>query len=175
MQTTANSTHTVLVADDDIAFNHMLREALTDAGFNVLTSSSGLKALNMVRYGSNVDVVLLDYGMPTLDGSQTLGHLKKDFPNVKAIGITGVDTSQLPDTYRNGVEKLLLKPVKISDLVDAIHSVLGLPVGAETETAPAKPKTNWTRFALWSVFDVVCGSAILWILYRAVSELLLSP
>jgi two-component system, CitB family, response regulator DctR len=174
MQTTANSTYTVLVADDDIALNHLWRDALSDAGFNVLTSSNGLKALDTIRYGSKVDVILLDYSMPTLDGSRTLGHLKDQFPNVKAIGVTGVDTSQIPDTYRNGVEKLLPKPVKISDLVDAIHSVLGVPVGAETETEPAKRKIDWTRFALWSTFDVTCCYVILRMLYRAVSQVLLS-
>src|ERR1017187_4260677 len=46
MQTTANSTYTVLVVDDDIALNHMLRDALSAVGFNVLTSSNGLKGLN---------------------------------------------------------------------------------------------------------------------------------
>ena len=173
MQTTTNSAYSVLVADDDVAFNHMLRDALSDAGFNVLTCSNGLKALDTIRYGSKVDVVLLDYRMPTLDGSQALEHLKNQFPNVKAIGVTGLDTSQLTDTYRNGVEKLLPKPVKISDLVDAIHSVVGVPAGAETEVEPAKRKTDWTRFALWSVFDGICCYVILMMLYRAISELLL--
>jgi CheY-like chemotaxis protein len=69
MQTAANSTYTVLVVDDDIALNHMLRDALSGVGFNVLTSSNGLKGLDTIRYGSKVDVVLLDYSMTTLDGS----------------------------------------------------------------------------------------------------------
>jgi CheY-like chemotaxis protein len=167
MQTTANSNYTVLVVDDDIALNHMLREALSGVGFNVLTSSNGLKGLDTMRYGGKVDVVLLDYSMTTLDGSQTLEHLNNQFPNVKAIGITGFDTSELPDTYRNGVEKLLLKPIKIPDLVAAIHSVLGAPVGAET----AKRKIDWMRFGLWCTFFVVCYG-FLRILYRMASEAL---
>jgi DNA-binding NtrC family response regulator len=173
MQTTENPIYTVLVADDDVALNHLWRDALSDAGFNVLTSSSGLKALNTIQYGNKVDVVLLDYKMPMLDGSQTLEHLKHEFPNIKAIGITGVDASELPDSYRNGVEKLFPKPVKISDLVDAIHSAVGVPVGAETETKSAKRKTNWKRFAFWSAFDIVCCFVILMMLHRAVNELLL--
>ncbi len=54
-----------------------------------------------------------------------------------------------------------------------IHSVVGVPFGAETEAEPAKRKTDWTRFALWSVFDGICCYVILMLLYRAVSELLL--
>ena len=169
MQTTANSTYTVLVVDDDIALNHMLRDALSGVGFNVLTSSNGLKGLNTIRYGSKVDVVLLDYSMTALDGSQTLEHLNNHFPNVKAIGITGLDTSELPDTYRNGVEQLLLKPIKIPDLVAAIHSVLGVPVGAETETA--KRKTDWMRFGLFAFF-VICCYWFLRILHQMASDAL---
>ena len=68
----------------------------------------------------------------------------------------------------------LPKPVKISDLVDAIHSAVGVPVAPETETEPATRKTDWTRFALRSVFDVICCYVILTVLYRAVGEVALS-
>ena len=172
METTANSAYSVLVADDDVTFNHMMRDALSDAGFNVLISSSGLKALNMIQFGGKVDVVLLDYRMPTLDGSQTLEHLKNQFPNVKTIGVTGIDTSQLPDTYRNEVAKLLPKPVKISDLVEAIHSVLGVPAAAETEKEPAKRRTDWRRFIPRAVLVVVCCYLTLVMLYHAVGKVL---
>jgi DNA-binding NtrC family response regulator len=146
----------------------MFRDALSRVGFNVLSSSSGLKGLDTIRYGSKVDVVLLDYSMATLDGSQTLEHLDKHFPNVKVIGVTGIDVSELSDTYRNGVETLLSKPIKISDLVAAIHSVLGVSVGAET----AKRKTSWTSFGLWCAFFVICYG-IFRILYSMGSKELL--
>jgi DNA-binding NarL/FixJ family response regulator len=107
--------------------------------------------------------------MTALDGSQTLEHLNNHFPNVKAIGITGLDTSELPDTYRNGVEQLLLKPIKIPDLVAAIHSVLGVPVGAETETV--KRKTDWMRFGLFAFF-VICCYWFLRILHQMASDAL---
>jgi CheY-like chemotaxis protein len=149
---TANSNYTVLVVDDDVPLNHMLREALLGVGFNVLSSNSGLKGLDTIRYGSKVDVVLLDYSMTTLNGLQTLEHLDKYFPNVKVIGVTGFDISELPEAYRNGVDKLLPKPITISDLISAIHSVLGVQIGAET----SKPKTDWTRFGLWCAFFAIC-------------------
>ena len=170
MQTTANSSYTVLVVDDDVALGSLWREALSGAGFNVLTSSSGLKGLDTLRHVSKVDVVLLDYNMPWLDGSQTLEHLKDQFPHVKTIGVTGVDTSQIPDTFRNGVQQLLLKPIKISDLVGSIHSVLGVAVGSKT----AKGKTYWMRFGLWYAFYALCCYGFLRVLYQIASETMLS-
>jgi CheY-like chemotaxis protein len=169
MQAIANSEYTVLVVDDDVALSNFFREALSGLGFNVLTSNSGLKGLNTIRYGgSKVDVVLLDYGMPAFDGSQTLEYLKNQFPNVKTIGVTGVDTSQLPDTYRNGVEQLLPKPITISDLVSSIHSVLGVAVGSETRAAGRK--TNWIQFGLWYALLVLSSYGFLRMLYQMASE-----
>ena len=59
----------------------------------------------------------------------------------------------LPDAYRNKVEKLLTKPIKISDLVDAIHSVLGISVA----TKAAARKTYWMTLSAWCMLFVVCG------------------
>jgi two-component system KDP operon response regulator KdpE len=154
METIENSNYTVLVVDDDDNINTMLREALSGVGFNVLTNNSGLKGLETIRSGSKkVDVVLLDYSMPTLDGTQTLEFLNERFPKVKTIGITGLDPAELPEGYRNKVERLLPKPISISDLVAAIHAVLGVSVEAET----ARRKRGWLSFGAWALLFVVCG------------------
>ena len=161
MQAIANSNYTVLVVDDDEDFNNTLRDSLSDVGFNVLTVNSGLKAVKTLQYGNkNVDVVLLDYSMPVLDGTQTLKHLKDQFPNVKTIGVTGVSTSQLPAAYRNGVEQLLVKPVKTTDLVTAIHSVLGISASAKATLR----RTYWMRIGLWFVLVAIFCLGILSIL-----------
>ncbi len=171
MQTTANSNYTVLVVDDDVALGNVWREALSGAGFNVLTSSSGPKGLDTIRHVGKVDVVLLDYNMPWLDGSQTLKHLKDHFPHVKTIGVTGVETSRIPDTFRNGVEKLLLKPIKISDLEGSIHSVLGVAVGSKTGK---RGTAYWIRFGLWYALYVGCCYGILRGLYELASKTMLA-
>jgi len=166
MQAITNSNYTVLVVDDDDDFNNALRDSLSDVGFNVLTVNSGLKAVKTLQYGNeNVDVVLLDYSMPVLDGTQTLEHLKNQFPNVKTIGVTGLAISQLPDTYRKGVEQLLVKPVKIPDLVTAIHSVLGVPANTKTTSR----KTYWIRFAFWSILFIIFTYGFLSILGRIIN------
>jgi CheY-like chemotaxis protein len=172
MQTTANPICTVLIADDDTALSHVWRDILSGAGFDVLTSNSGLKALDTIRYGSKVDVVLLDHNMPTLDGTHTLEHLKNQFPDVKAIGVTGVESSRLPAAYREGVQRLLTKPVNGSDLIDAIRAVTGAPAMAQPE--PVKPSTNWARFAAWYALLLIASAAIIILLQRAASDLLSS-
>jgi DNA-binding NtrC family response regulator len=154
MEESQNANYTVLVVDDDKDLNNTLRDALSGVGFNVLTNNSGLKGLETLRSGSkNVDVVLLDYSMPTVDGSRTLEFLNDQFPKVKAIGITGFATAELPDDYRNKVEKLLTKPIMITDLVAAIHSVLGI----SAKTKAAARNTYWMTLSAWCSLFVVCG------------------
>ena len=121
---------TVLVVEDDAVPTKMMKTALEKAGFTVLTAGNGVKALDLIRYSDKVDVVLLDCQMPRLDGAETLGHIRKYFKNVKVIGVTGLEPSMIPDSYRQGVDLLLLKPVKSSELVEAVSSVIGVKITA---------------------------------------------
>ena len=168
----ANSEYTVVVADDDADLNHVLRDLLREAGFSVLTSGTGVKALDMIRYARRVDVVLLDYKMPILDGGETIGFLRKYFPGVKAIGVTGVDSSELPETYREGVDKLLAKPIKGADLIEAIYAVIGVPAVVQEEIV----KRSRARVSFWLLYllFVVASTGILVLLYQATADLLAS-
>ena len=121
---------TVLVVEDEAVPTKMMKTALEKAGFTVLTAGNGVKALDLIRYSDKVNVVLLDCQMPRLDGAETLGHMRKYFKNVKVIGVTGLEPSMIPDSYRQGVDLLLLKPVKSSELVEAVCSAIGLEITA---------------------------------------------
>ena len=64
---------TILAIDDDQQFLDAMKTLLTDAGFNVLTSSSGPKGLDTLNYAArDIKVVLLDYHMPKFNGAETL-------------------------------------------------------------------------------------------------------
>jgi CheY-like chemotaxis protein len=120
-----NSRYTILVIDDDPSFLSVLRPILLDQGFNVLVSSSGAKGLNMLQYApKGIHVVLLDYNMPSFDGGDTLQYLRQLSPAVKIVALTGVDHRLLPQTFRAGVDSILTKPLRNSELVQTIRKVL---------------------------------------------------
>ena len=150
-------TITVLVVDNDTDSDKTLQDGLSDVGFNVLTTNTELDGLEDLQYGTNIDVVLLDYNAPTLDGSHTLRHLNTQFPNVKAIGMTKYDTTKLANMYRNDVEKLLPAPITISDVVAAIHSVVGLPDGSRA----AARKAYWRKLTVSTTLFLISSYAIL--------------
>jgi CheY-like chemotaxis protein len=117
---------TVLAIDDDPTAIDIIRPLLKAEGFKVLTSPSGAKGLDLLRYAREVQVVLLDYNMPQLNGAETLAHIRKLNPRVKVIAVTGVDSKLLPSTFRQGVEKLVQKPFRSQELVQALNDLLRL-------------------------------------------------
>lgn len=124
---------TVLAIDDDPIILKTLGPALREQGFNVLTSTSGPKGLDMLRYaGYDIRIVLLDYNMPQLNGAETLQHVRRLNPDAKVIAVTGVNINLLPENFREGVDKLLQKPFRTADLIASIRELLG-----ETPPSPA--------------------------------------
>ncbi len=116
----------VLVIDDDSATLEILRPLLRAEGFTVLAAQSAAKGLDMLRYcQEGVRLVVLDYNMPHLNGVETLAFLRKLNPRVKVLGLTGVETNLLPETFRCGVDKILTKPCRTSELIDTINYLLG--------------------------------------------------
>ena len=72
-----NQSHSVLVADDNIATLEVLTDALKDAGFMVYPAKDGVEALDLALK-KHPDIILLDIQMPKMDGISMLTELRKD-------------------------------------------------------------------------------------------------
>ena len=74
---------TLLIVDDEKHIRLLYEEEFTDEGYNVLTASNGLEALEAIENHSEIDLVLLDIKMPEMDGSEFLRRIRqfnKDLP-----------------------------------------------------------------------------------------------
>jgi CheY-like chemotaxis protein len=67
----------ILVADDDLILQNMLRSTLTKAGYSVSAASDGTEAVRLARE-QNPDVIVLDIMMPGMDGGEVAEILKND-------------------------------------------------------------------------------------------------
>jgi CheY-like chemotaxis protein len=130
---------TILVIDDDPTFLEAIRLLLRDAGYNVLTSSTGPKGLDMVRYApKDVRLVLLDYNMPRFNGAETLEFLRKLNPTLKVVAISGFRVADLPENFHRGVERLLSKPFSNDQLLKTVEEVIEGASASEVSISGSK-------------------------------------
>ena len=107
----------MMLVDDEERFLSTTQKLLSKKGYDVLTASSGAEALEKLRL-HNIHVVILDVKMPGMDGMETLKVIKKTFPLVEVIMLTGHATVESAvDGLKSGATDYLMKPTDVKDLI----------------------------------------------------------
>ncbi|MBU0767750.1 MAG: response regulator [Proteobacteria bacterium] len=110
----------ILLVDDDQNFLSIAKKRLVKRGCTVFTASSGFEALENLR-NQIIHVVVLDVKMPGMNGIEILKEIKRQFPMVQVIMLTGVPTvGCAADSLKLGALSYLIKPVDIEDLLQKI-------------------------------------------------------
>lgn len=118
----------ILVIDDDIQVRQLLRQILEREGYQVLDAPDGKKGLELYRQ-SPTDLVITDIIMPEKEGIETIMELKRDFPDVKIIAISGgsrvLDKENcLENAKILGALQIFTKPFDRKELLQAIQELL---------------------------------------------------
>ena len=112
----------VLIVDDEVDFVEMLSLRLEEAGEKVVPAYSGRECLEILKK-LQIDVVILDIKMPGMDGIQTLREIKKNFPLVEVIMLTGHGTTETAvEGMKLGAFDYLLKPTDFNELLDKLEN-----------------------------------------------------
>lgn len=112
----------VLVVEDDDETRLMLREALTDEGFEVLTAQDGSHALRTVAAG-RPDAIVIDFGLPVMSGPEAVQEWRTRRPDdqVPIIGMSAQpEGHEVARTLQ--IRTFLQKPFEIDALVTAIRA-----------------------------------------------------
>jgi len=114
----------ILLADDDPEVQEIVKEILEKEGYEVIVAKDGNEALDLAKT-KKPDLVLLDYFMPGLTGTEVCGELKKD-ENTKQIPVIMVTAhpSEKETSLSAGAVDFITKPVEKADLLLRIKSVL---------------------------------------------------
>ena len=108
----------ILLVDDEVPFVETLSKRLDKRSLKVLTAVSGQEALDILGKNRTLDVVILDVKMPDMDGIETLGKIKKDFPLMEVIMLTGHATVETAiEGMKLGAFDYLMKPCDIEKIV----------------------------------------------------------
>jgi len=113
----------ILVIDDEPQVRGMLKEILEDEGYEVTEAENGEVGLNLYKENPS-DIVITDILMPDKEGIATIRELKREFPHVKIIAMSGggrlVAGDYLMMAKAFGVERIFKKPLAYDELVTAI-------------------------------------------------------
>jgi DNA-binding NtrC family response regulator len=119
----ADKSH-ILVVDDEEALRTVLGSELESSGYEVSTAADGDEAISVIQ-NKKFDLVLLDIKMPNVDGFEVLKFIKKNFPKLKVIMLTGfADLKNAIESKKNGAEDFVSKPYDLVDLLTTIERVL---------------------------------------------------
>ena len=114
---------TILVVDDEARITQLVRDYLAHAGFATLTAGDGRSALTVFR-SEKPDLVVLDLGLPELDGLDVARELRKQ-GNTPIIMLTarGEETDKLIG-LELGADDYITKPFSPKELVARVRAVL---------------------------------------------------
>ncbi len=115
----------VLVADDDPQMRRLIRGVLQREGYEVEEANDGLDTIDIVERGG-VDLVVLDYDMPRLDGLGVLEELRAQVrtATVPVIMLTARNDEIEEKALDLGAQDYLTKPVQTRSLVARVKAVL---------------------------------------------------
>jgi two-component system alkaline phosphatase synthesis response regulator PhoP len=114
---------TILVVDDERQIAQIARDYLQHAGYSVITAGDGVEALALVRE-RQPDLVVLDLGLPGLDGLDVAGRLRRE-GSVPIIILTArVEESDRLIGLELGADDYITKPFSPRELVARVRAVL---------------------------------------------------
>ncbi len=140
----------ILVVDDNEPARETLGVMLEDFGCEVLTAASGREALECLgRHAEPLDLVVVDWKMPGLNGIETIERMRTRYPErvptVMMVTAFGHD-ALLEQVQSTRLDGFLIKPFNPSMLLDTLMEIFG-----EEDAAPAEAsieRTDTTRGAL---------------------------
>ncbi|MEG7928054.1 response regulator transcription factor [Bacillus cereus] len=115
---------TILVLENDITIRSFITLNMKRAGFNVLETDTGEKALELLKQ-HNVDIVILDVMLPGIDGFRVCKSIRKKNEDIGIIILTAL-VQEKDQVYglTIGADDYIKKPFSINELVARVQSLL---------------------------------------------------
>jgi DNA-binding NtrC family response regulator len=117
----------ILIIDDESQIRSMLRLMLERVGYEIAEAPDGIEGIRQYRENP-ADLIITDLIMPNKDGIGMIIDLKKEFPKVKIIAMSGGGVNR-PEGYLDGAKKLgatrtLTKPIDRDEMLKAVKETL---------------------------------------------------
>ena len=129
----------ILIIDDEPQIRSMLTLMLEREGYEIVEAADGVAGIKIYRQNP-ADLIITDLIMPNKDGIGMIIDLKKEFPDVKIIAMSGGGLNK-PDGYLKGAKKLgaactLTKPIDRDEMLKAVREILKESPSEGTQVQP---------------------------------------
>lgn len=115
------ATARVLVVDDEGYIRDLIRDTLRQRRYGAGTAANGVEALDILSR-EKYDIVVTDVIMPGMDGLELVKQVRRQYPAVHVIVLTGFPRSaDIGDFLAQGVDDFLPKPFRANDLMAVIR------------------------------------------------------
>ena len=112
-------TPTILVVDDEPQVRRLATRALEHEGYHVIQATDGLEALGLFTDEAGIDLLVTDVRMPHTDGIVLAAALRRRYPHVPVLFISGFPRGTEP-----APEPFLAKPFEMQALCDRVKELL---------------------------------------------------
>ena len=115
----------ILLADDEIMLRDLLAELLESSGYNVIKVISGTEALKVLTEEIKVDLIILDYNMPQMNGLDCATEIRKfnkDIPIILSSGSFGFNGNV--DIKGSEINNFVTKPYELDTMLATIQELL---------------------------------------------------
>jgi CheY-like chemotaxis protein len=116
----------ILLVDDDLELLESTGEILDFEDYRIITAKDGIEAVRIYRrMEKKIDLVLLDYFLPVMDGAAVFDELKAINPNVRVVLSSGfAEQAKVSSMLARGLCGFIPKPYTHQKLIEQIRSVL---------------------------------------------------
>jgi len=116
---------TVLLVEDEPMVRSVAERALTRHGYKVVTADNGEDALEVLRSGETIDLLITDVVMPGMDGPSMVREARKTWPDLKILFMSGYAEEQLRKSIDIENVNFLPKPFSVTELAEAARRAVG--------------------------------------------------
>ena len=117
----------ILVIDDDAHITRVLELKLKKQGYEIITAGNGKEGLKLIE-SDHPQVVITDIVMPEREGLEVITSIRKNFPDMKVIAISGgggIEAQEyLKYASKLGAHLVFVKPFSCSEILEAVNELV---------------------------------------------------
>jgi len=131
-RTPSRDSKQILIVDDDSSVLKILMRVLGD--YRVVAARDPHEALQIAARATSLDLLITDFMMPSMTGDEVIGHVRRFWPTVQTLILTGHgDILEAEPWWQHQAH--LAKPMDLAGLRATVSALIGPPSGGELSTS----------------------------------------